>query len=375
MLESRQALVVGAVAAMVGCGSTNPGGSPTGPGTGGGGGEPSSTSGSGPSGGSGPTGGGGSGGGGSGGSEPLAPAELVHYVTGSDADAAVTPAGPALVLMGGGTDVDAAFSWWGTYVAGGDVVVLRTSGADGYNDYLFSDFDAVDSVETLLVTSAALANDPYVAWRVRHAEGVFMAGGDQAAYLTFWKDTALEDALSDAWDRGAVIGGTSAGCAVLGAFVFAAYNDTVYSDEALDDPYNRYMQLDRDFLALPPLARVVTDTHFRERDRFGRLIGFVARVVQDGWSPNPIGIGVDEATALLVDPAGIGEVVGDGSVYVVHANGAPQQCQANATLEYAALSYHALVAGDTVTLPMGTSSAPSAVISASGGVTSPADPY
>lgn len=359
-------MLILALFAIVGCDSSEPAatgaGSVTGSGGGGdgggAGGDPSST-----------------GGGGDGGSEPLPPPELVHYLTGSDGDAAVTPTGPGLILMGGGTDVDAAFSWWGDHLAGGDVVVLRTSGADGYNDYLFGDFAAVDSVETMLVTSVALANDPYVAWRVRHAEGVFMAGGDQAEYMTFWKDTALEDALHAAWDRGAVIGGTSAGCAVLGAFVFAAYNDTVYSDEALADPYNQYMQLDRDFLALPPLARVVTDTHFAERDRFGRLIGFVARVVQDGWSPSPMGIGIDEKTALLVDAAGVGEVVGDGSVYVVHANGMPQQCQANATLEYAALSYHQLVAGDTVTLPAGTSSAPSRVVSASGGVTSPADPY
>jgi hypothetical protein len=68
---------------------------------------------------------------------PLPPAGLVHYVTGSDANADVTPTGPGLILMGGGTDVDAAFQWWKPRISGGDVVVLRASGADGYNDYLY----------------------------------------------------------------------------------------------------------------------------------------------------------------------------------------------------------------------------------------------
>jgi len=314
-------------------------------------------------------------GGGSNASVPEPPAELTRYLTGNDEDADVTPMGPGLILMGGGADVDAAFSWWGDKIAGGDVVVLRASGSDGYNAYLYEDFAAVDSVETMLVTSASLANDDYVAWRVRHAEGVFMAGGDQAEYMTFWKGTALEDAMHEAWSRGAVVGGTSAGCAVLGAFVFAAYNDTVYSDEALEDPYNTYMELDRDFLSWAPLARVITDTHFADRDRFGRLLGFVARIVQDGWSPNPMGIGVDERTALVVDASGMGEVLGSGSVYLMHANGMPQQCQPGLPLEYASLSYHRLQAGDTVSLPDGTTSVTEVKVSASGGVTAPADPY
>jgi len=277
--------------------------------------------------------------------------------------------------MGGGSDVDAAFSWWSGLIAGGDVVVLRTSGSDGYNDYLFESFGTVDSVETMLVVTSALANDPYVAWRIAHAEGVFMAGGDQASYLATWKDSAVEQALQDAWDRGAVIGGTSAGCAVLGELMFAAYNDTVYSDEALEDPYNMYMTLERDFLALPPLASVITDTHFAERDRFGRLVGFVARTVQDGWASEVVGLGIDEATALVVGPDGIGEVLGAGQVYSVRSNGLPADCSAGNPLEYGPLSYTALAKGDTIALPSGQTDVPAASVTASAGMLTPADPY
>lgn len=316
-------------------------------------------------------------GGGSGGMEviPVPSAELVHYVTGNDGDADVQPKGPGWILMGGGTDVDEAFIWWKPLIAGGDVVVLRASGADGYNDYLYQSIGGCDSVETLLVTSKALAEDDYVSWRVEHAEGVFIAGGDQANYANFWKGTALENALSKVWQRGGVIGGTSAGCAVMGEFFFAAYQGSVYSNEALTDPYNMYMTLDKDFLRFPPLERWVTDTHFAQRDRMGRLLGFLGRIVTDGWAPNAIGLGIDEHTAVVIDADFQGQVMGSGKAYMVAAEQKPGVCEAGKPLEYSGLQLYRLTAGTTVAFPSGATSVPSESLSALGGVTLPANPY
>ena len=314
-------------------------------------------------------------GGGGGDIAPPKPADLTNWITGNPADAAVTPTGPGLILMGGGADVDAAFAWQKPYVNGGDLVVLRASGADGYNDYLYAEIGGVDSVETLLVTSIALANSDYVRFVIAHAEGVFLAGGDQAAYIKAWKGTGVEAALMKAWSRGAILGGTSAGCDVLGAFLFSALNDTVYSDEALKDPYNQYMTMDRDFLALPPLAGYITDTHFAQRDRMGRLVGFLGRIITDGWAPSARGIGIDEKTALVVDPAGQGTVLGSGAVYLLEAPAAPAVCTAGKPLEYAGLQLHKLGAGATVALPSGVTTAPATTLSAAGGVLTPASPY
>jgi cyanophycinase len=302
--------------------------------------------------------------------DPEPPAGLEHYLTGDPADADVVPTGPGLLLMGGGPDVDAAFRWQRDQIAGGDVVVLRTSGSDGYNDYLFTDIGQVDSVETLLVTSRALADDPYVGWRVATAEAVFLAGGDQATYLDAWKDTAVSAGLQTVWERGGVLGGTSAGCAVLGSLVYAAYEGSVRPDEALEDPFNRFMTFDT-FLDLPPLRGVITDTHFYERDRFGRLVGFTARLAVDAGSG--VGIGVDEGTALMVDAGGRGRVVGDGYVYVVRG-GAPEVCLPGEPLVYD-LDSHPLVAGDEVLLPAGTNPVPAEPVSASDGLLTPASPY
>lgn len=283
--------------------------------------------------------------------KPPPPPGLEVFLTGDVDDAAVRPTGPALIVMGGGTDVDDAFEWQKQYIAGGDVVILRTSGSDGYNDYLYGEIGGVDSVETLVVTSKELASDPYVAWTIAHAEAVFMAGGDQSTYLLAWKDTPVEDAIMTVWQRGGVVGGTSAGTAVLGELIYAAYNDSTIEDEALLDPFNKYMSFERDFLALPPLAGVITDTHFTARRRLCRLIAFVARMVEDGWGDPVVGIGVDEETALVVDPSGLGTVLGVGDVHVLHSAGAPLQCVAGKTLEYADLDWYVLGPGETVQLP------------------------
>src|SRR5207244_2997527 len=134
-----------------------------------------------------------------------------------------------------------------------------------------------------------------------HAELIFLAGGDQWTYVENWKGTPLAAAIQTAVARGAILGGTSAGLAVLGEGVFTAENGSVTSAEALADPYDPLVTLDGAFVALPALANVVTDTHFVVRDRLGRLIAFVARAAQDGLLASPIGIGVDEETALVID--------------------------------------------------------------------------
>jgi cyanophycinase len=278
------------------------------------------------------------------------PPRMKRWLTGDPADADVAPAGPGLILMGGGTEPDEAFHWWRPLVNGGDVVILRTSGEDGYNAYLYEQIGGVDSVETLRVDRRALAEDPYVAWRVRTAEGIFIAGGDQSTYLAAWKDTPLHEALAAAWARGAVIGGTSAGLAVLGDRVYSARRGSVVSAEATADPFHRKITFEDAFLALPPLAGWVTDTHFSERDRMGRLVAFVARTVVDGVADPAFGLGVDEGTALLVDGAGAGRVVGPGAVFAVRADGPVAGCRPGSPLSVE-VSVATLRAGDAISLP------------------------
>ncbi len=251
-----------------------------------------------------------------------------YFITGNAADTAASraPTTPAVVLMGGGSDVDDAFRWMIAKAGGGDFVVLRASGSDGYNDYIHA-MGGVDSVETLVVKTRAAAADPFVIDRVAKAEAIFIAGGDQWDYIRLWKDTPLQAALEAAIARRVPIGGTSAGLAVLGEVDYSAANGTVESAEALADPYNRRVTLDRGFVTAPGLAGTITDSHFKTRDRMGRLVAFVARSMQDGLVPlaNLRAIGIDEATALVLDN-GVATRLGSGAAWFLRPAAAPAVC-------------------------------------------------
>jgi cyanophycinase len=259
-----------------------------------------------------------------------------YYLTGSDADVQPSqpPRSPSTMLMGGGPDVDDAFGWMIARAGGGDFVVIRASGADGYNQYIY-DMGGVDSVETLVIPSREAAEDPFVLDRVSKADALFIAGGDQSNYIKYWKGSALEAAIRDLIARNVPIGGTSAGLAVLGEFDFAALNGTVTSAQALADPYDRRMTLDRGFLTAPYVDGAIADAHLDTRDRMGRLLTFVARIVRDGWESveTARGIGLDVETALVIED-GFATRLGIGSAYFLRPTIAPTVCESKQPLTF-----------------------------------------
>jgi cyanophycinase-like exopeptidase len=137
-----------------------------------------------------------------------------YYVIGNPADV-VRPTRGLWVAQGGGDDVDPNYVRMGEYGGGGDFVVLRASGADDYNDYIYG-LCGCDSVETLVFDRGAATADPFVVDTIRNAEAIFIAGGDQSNYIRYWKDTPVEDAINTVAAKPAPVGGTSAGMAVLG---------------------------------------------------------------------------------------------------------------------------------------------------------------
>lgn len=276
-----------------------------------------------------------------------------HALVGNPADALTAPTG-GLLLMGGGTDVDAAFTWLIGRAGGGDVLVLRATGTDAYNPYILG-LGPADSVETIVLKNRRASTEPFVLDRIRAAEAIFFAGGDQADYLDRIKGTPIEDEVHAAVARGAVVGGTSAGLAILGEFAFTAARGTVTSADALADPYGKRVTLDRDFLTLPFLGNVITDSHFAERDRMGRFVTFLARLVANGWTPAARGIAIDSETAVLVDTAGQATVVsnpGDATpyAYFVAGPGPAEVIAAKTPLTYQNVAVYRVTPGATFDL-------------------------
>ncbi|HEX6324779.1 MAG TPA: cyanophycinase [Vicinamibacterales bacterium] len=248
-----------------------------------------------------------------------------HALVGNPADAAARGTG-GYVLAGGGTDQPDAFRWMLQRAGGGDIVIIRASGSDAYNKWIYEPGGA-DSVETIIFRSRAAASDPFVLDRLRKAEAVFIAGGDQSRYVNYWKGTPVEDELHALVKRGGPIGGTSAGLAILGEFGFGAREGGITSAEALADPFGKAVELDREFLALPGLEDLITDTHFVERNRLGRLLVFLARIQKDGWSLAPRAIAVDRETAVLVDPDGKATLAGRNTAYFLRPTAPPAHCE------------------------------------------------
>lgn len=296
---------------------------------------------------------------------------------------------PSVVLMGGGYDVGEAFRWMIaragiSKAAGGRFVIIRASGTDAYNPYIYSRLGQVDtttprgyemvggqdlgvtSVETLIIPNRAAAEDPFVLKVLGRASAIFIAGGDQANYYNYWQGTSLNTLIQKAVAAGIPVGGTSAGSAMLGQYAFAALNGAVESPRALTDPFNRYMTIDPlntsskvftqtgGFLNVAPLTKTITDPHFNTRDRLGRLFAFVARIGKactggvETFS-DVVGMGIDEETALLVSGApgssraelavnpynpenSTSSYTPQNSAYFVKISGAPSQCVAGKPL-------------------------------------------
>ncbi|MGY8926789.1 MAG: cyanophycinase, partial [Flavobacteriales bacterium] len=118
------------------------------------------------------------------------------YFTGSPLDYGAFPQG-GVCLMGGATEHDEAMKWFLQRANGGDVLVLRTSGSDGYNDYMFSQLGVtVNSVETIVFNNSNASNDSYVQERIQKAEAIWFAGGDQWNYVSYWRNTPVDSLIN-----------------------------------------------------------------------------------------------------------------------------------------------------------------------------------
>lgn len=323
--------------------------------------------------------------------ETAQPIPLYSYFAKGDVDAPVTAPSvlptPSFVLMGGGPDVDPAFRWLiqragikpGT---GGRFVVIRATGTEAYNPYIYySDENlttsttiaelwvggaslGLSSVETLVIPSIKAANSPAVNAILARANVVFIAGGDQSHYIRFWKGTALEQTLKSLMAKNVPLGGTSAGLAVLGQFDYSALYKSATSELSMMDPYYKDITFDPaplslqgGFIAPPALASLIFDSHFDSRDRMGRFITFISRIVAPKTSASGTfgcsggvlpasssgnatarGIGISVETALLVQGNGDGKPVTaqrvtnpstttESAVYFVRPSVPPSVCE------------------------------------------------
>jgi cyanophycinase len=150
----------------------------------------------------------------------------------------------------------------------------------------------VESVVFLHTRRREQANEASFVGPLATATGVWLAGGDQTLLIDAYRGTAVQRALRDLLARGGVIGGTSAGAAVMSEVMIRGGNPVA--------------ELGRGFGFLPG---VIVDQHLSERERLPRLRGSVER------HPGYLGLGIDERTAVVVQGR-LATVLGERQVRV-----------------------------------------------------------
>jgi len=226
--------------------------------------------------------------------------------------------------MGGGDhDLD-ALRWFFAKAGHGHIVILRASQKGEIGKEFVREVGGILSAETFVIEERSAAYDAKVLSALRAADGIFLSGGDQARYVRRWGGTPITAIIDAHVAAGKPLDGTSAGLAVLGEYLYGAMDDgSITSAEALADPFGVHTTIERDFLHLALLRGVITDSHFTQRDRLGRLFAFVAKAqsMQAASEKALIGLGIDEDAAMTVEPDGTAQVHAaspDGRAWLVN---------------------------------------------------------
>lgn len=204
---------------------------------------------------------------------------------------------------------------------------LRKLGADARNVWAIHEEANTDSVAHLL----------------DDATGIWFGGGDQVLLIKALRGTKTETAIHARYRDGAVVGGTSAGAAVMSAAMITGDERHPGGVRPVKDSAS-YMTIARDNMIMGEgfglLSNAVVDQHFVRRKRSNRLVSVALE------QPTHLGVGIDESTALIVSPDGKWRVMGESVALIYdarHATITPP----GSTLGATGIVMHVLPAGST----------------------------
>ena len=226
-----------------------------------------------------------------------------------------------------------------------DIVLIST--ATRHPEILANDYV---NIYTRIGVSRSRIQTPYIRNRdeameghhadlIQGAAGIFLTGGDQYALTQALDRTPVEEAIREAYGRGAVVAGTSAGATAMGRPMIVAGGGNGELRKGMVQMSHGLAWAGDD---------LIIDTHFGSRGRFPRLASVVAE------QPHALGVGIDENTCLLVDSDGRALVVGVGVVYFIDAshttlNTVPR-VRTGQPMSISALNVHILAAGQEYNL-------------------------
>jgi len=236
------------------------------------------------------------------------------------APAAARQAAGTLLIVGGGpapAEIPRRF----VELAGGAgarIVVFPMASADsGTGPEKVAELRALgaDAVSVALTRDAALREES--ARLLDGATGIWFSGGDQNRLTRALAGTPVERAIHARYRAGAVVGGTSAGAAVMSARMITGDERHPGGARPPRDSSDAWMTIARDNVVTAPgfglLPGVVVDQHFLRRKRHNRLLSLALEL------PERLAVGIDESTAIEVGPDGRWRVIGASSAVVLDA--------------------------------------------------------
>jgi cyanophycinase len=171
------------------------------------------------------------------------------------------------------------------------------------------------------------------------ATGIYFSGGDQRRHTIALKGSRVEQRLHQLYQGGAIIGGTSAGAAVMSAVMITG-DEIINKDTINMFPYIRKGNVET-IDGLGFVDDIIVDQHFIRRKRLNRLISVILE------HPKLVGVGIDEATAIIVRPDHTFDIVGESSVIVIDATKAKHIHEnPQGYLAAEGITFHVLVHGD-----------------------------
>ncbi len=231
-----------------------------------------------------------------------------------------------LLIIGGAEDKKGDCEILRTFIAlagGRDsrLTILSTASEDPQagEQYrsLFTELGAPE-IRVLAVQHRAQAHHSQSLSVIKESSGIFFTGGDQLRITGILGGSRLGRALLEGYNGGIVIAGTSAGASAMSeTMLVGGSNDATPK---------------KDIIRMAPglgfLKEVVVDQHFAQRGRIGRLLTAVAH------NPDILGIGIDEDTAISVDPSGEVRVIGSGTITVLDGRGVSHSNVSESSLDH-----------------------------------------
>jgi len=226
------------------------------------------------------------------------------------------PRGSLFIVGGGDTPVEIQERFVALAAGSGRARVavfpMASTEFDEEADEVIADFKALGATAELVGFGRNEAADPELLAYLETFTGYWFLGGDQARLVAVLQGTPALAVVDKRYRDGAVVGGTSAGAAVMSISMLTGKRRASAAGGDEDAPLiaRGVFEVKQGFGFLPG---AIVDQHFLQRARYNRLLSAVLE------QPQLIGVGIDEGTAIVVRPDGRWEVLGDSYVKIFDA--------------------------------------------------------